>query len=89
MVIYLEEERTYLPKCIDKLYIYLPEKCPQCSSSKFSIDNINNIMSLIRFFCNNYKCKYRWSNLRKYSFLKLYAKFPESVIIKIIYGLLI
>ena len=79
------EERKYWKEYIIKFYVYLPENCPQCSKTKFSIGDLNNTLNPVRFVCNNYKCNYR-TNLRKFSFLQLFPRLPASVVFKILYS---
>ena len=74
----INDERKYWKNYVLKYYIYIPEKCPQCSSNKYSIGNLNNILNPIRYVCNNYKCRYRCS-LQKFSFLCKFPRIPASV----------
>ena len=77
-----EDEKKYWENYINKSYIYLPNKCPKCSHTNYSIGDLKNLINPKRYICNNYKCRYR-CNLRKFSFLKEFPKIPASIIFKI------
>ena len=78
------EERKFWKEHAIKFYVYFIEACPQCSNTKYSLGDLNNILNPIRFVCNNYKYNYR-TNLRKFSFLQLFPRLPASVVFKILY----
>ena len=39
----INDERKYWKNYVLKYYIYIPEKCPQCFSNKYSIGDLKNI----------------------------------------------
>ena len=39
-----EDEKKYWENYINKSYIYLPNKCPKCSHTNYSIGDLKNLM---------------------------------------------